>query len=84
MRKPKICILTVLVAAPLAINAQWLNQRDPKTPRTPDCKVRLSAPAPHRNGKPDLSGIWEVESTSRKELSTLLPPGVGLLPGYLE
>ena len=81
MRNGRIWILTVFFAAPLCMNAQWLNHRDPTTPRAPDGKPRLSAPAPRRNTKPDLSGVWEVESTSRKELVTLLPPGVGLLPG---
>ena len=81
MRMGKIWILIVWLAAPLCMNAQCLNHRDPGTPRTPDGKPRLSAPAPRRNGKPDLSGVWEVEGTSRKELATLLPPGVGLLPG---
>jgi hypothetical protein len=71
--------LTVFIVAPLCVNAQWLNHRDPRAPRTSDGKPRLSAPAPHRSGKPDLSGIWEAESTPRKELAALNP--VGLLPG---
>ncbi len=41
----------------------------------------MSAPAPRVRGKLDLSGIWEVESSPRKVLATLFPPGVGLLPG---
>jgi hypothetical protein len=63
------------------MHAQWLNQRDPRTPRTKDGKPNLSAPAPRVHGKPDLSGVWQVESTPREILAHLFPPGVGLLPG---
>jgi hypothetical protein len=69
------------LAAPLGACAQWVNHPAPGTPRTRDGKPNLSAPAPRIHGKPDLSGIWQAESTSRKELVALLPPGVGLLPG---
>jgi hypothetical protein len=71
----------LLVVAPLCVDAQWLNQPNPNTPRNKDGKPNLSAPAPRLRGKPDLSGIWQVESSPRKELATLFPPGVGLLPG---
>jgi len=77
------CVRTLIsfAAAGLCMHGQWLNRPDPNTPRTKDGKPNLSAPAPRHNGKPDLSGVWEVESTPRKELATLFPPGVGLLPG---
>ncbi len=39
--------------------AQWLTYPSPGTPRTPDGKPNLAAPAPRTaDGKPDLSGIW--------------------------
>src|SRR5687768_17208433 len=44
-----------------AASAQWLNYPTPGTPRLPDGKPNLVAPAPRAaDGKPDLSGIWEV------------------------
>jgi hypothetical protein len=76
-RNGPLCILIAL-AAPFYSHAQWLNYPDPGTPRTRDGKPNLSAPRAH--GKPDLSGIWEPESSPRKLLLSLLPPGVGLLP----
>jgi hypothetical protein len=50
-------ILAMAIAAPAF--AQWLNQPTPGTPRLPDGKPNLSAPAPRNaDGKPDLSGVW--------------------------
>jgi hypothetical protein len=43
--------------------AQWLKLPLPGTPRSPDGKSNLSAPAPKTpNGKPDLTGIWAADS----------------------
>jgi hypothetical protein len=81
MRTELIWMLIALFAVPVSTPAQWLNRPDPNTPRTKDGKPNLSAPAPRVHGKPDLSGIWQAESTPRKELAVMFPPGVGLLPG---
>jgi len=52
--------------------AQWLNYRAPGTPRTPDGKPNLTAPVPREtNGKPDLSGVWQVEPTPAAEMKRL-------------
>jgi len=74
IRRKLIGILMALWVAPL-MQAQWLNRADPGAPRTREGKPNLSASAPRRNGKPDLSGIWEVESSSRKDLEKYLLPG---------
>jgi hypothetical protein len=66
---------------PLGVGAQWLKYPDPKAPRLKDGKPNLTAAAPQVNGKPDLSGIWQAQSTPRNELAAMFPPGVGLLPG---
>jgi hypothetical protein len=74
-------LILIAAALPLCVQAQWLNHPDPNAPRTKDGKPDLSAPAPRVNGKPDLSGVWQIESSPRSVLVSLFPPGVGLLPG---
>src|SRR5215813_12353903 len=49
----------------LCANAQWLDQRMPNAPRTPDGKINMKGPVPRLNGHPDLSGIWQVEAEPR-------------------
>ena len=51
-------LLATALAAPLS--AQWLSYRDSTIPRTKDGKPDLTASAPRLDGKPDLSGVWEV------------------------
>src|SRR5215472_5146701 len=52
--------------------AQWLNYLPPGTPRTPDGKPNLTAPAPRApDGKPDLTGVWMHEITTVAEVRRL-------------
>ena len=53
-----LCVAAILFAAPAF--AQWLDRKTPGIPRTPDGKPDLTAPAPRKDGHPDLSGIWMV------------------------
>ena len=77
MRFRNLWILTLLISASLSASAQWLHHPAPGTPRTPDGKPNLTAPAPRApNGKPDLSGIWMAQSSPIPELLGLLPGGV--------
>jgi hypothetical protein len=70
-------IVAVLITVAVAgAEAQWLNYRDPKTPRTPDGRPNLSAPAPRQNGKPDLTGLWQAERTPVSEYVRVLGPGL--------
>ncbi len=55
----------VLLAGCLCAQAQWPSEPTPGAPRTRDGKVIMTGPAPRINGKPDLSGIWQVEAEPR-------------------
>jgi hypothetical protein len=59
-----------------AVHGQWIKYPVPGTPRTADGTPNLTAPVPRAaNGKPDLSGIWQVEASPFPELMKLLPGG---------
>jgi hypothetical protein len=55
----RIGILFTIVLLPAY--GQWLNYPSPGTPRTRDGKPNLSAPAPRVKGRPDLSGVWQIQ-----------------------
>jgi hypothetical protein len=78
--------LQIVLAAALGLG-QWLDHPTPDIPRTRDGRPNLAAPAPRgTDGKPDLSGIWQVESTPREEMERLFgrivaPQALGDDPG---
>ena len=76
----------VLIATSVALlmhrgaEAQWLNYPDPRIPRTVEGQPALTAPAPRAfDGKPDLSGVWHVQSESLEEKRRLFGPDFGTI-----
>src|SRR5215471_14174782 len=59
-----IWVVIVSLGACVCAQAQW-NEPFAGAPRTPDGKVNMTGPVPRINGKPDLSGIWQVEAEPR-------------------
>jgi hypothetical protein len=54
-------VLAALVVSAEAADAQYLKHPDPKTPRLPDGRPNLAAPAPRLpDGKADLGGLWNA------------------------
>ena len=59
MSNPRVAGLFVFLT--MSTHAQWLHYPTPGTPRTRDGTPNLAAKAPRAsNGKPDLSGVWQV------------------------
>ena len=58
-------ISAAVVAAVVSTSAQWLNHPTSGAPRTRDGKVNMTARTPRLNGKPDFSGLWQVQGQPR-------------------
>jgi hypothetical protein len=57
--------LVACLAAGVPMHAQWSNQRTAGAPRTADGRINMTGRVPMLNGKPDLSGIWQVQAEPR-------------------
>jgi hypothetical protein len=49
----------------VTLRAQWLNSPMAGAPRTADGKINMAGPVPMLDGKPDLSGVWQVQAEPR-------------------
>src|SRR5215212_1725445 len=54
-----------VISACVSLEAQWLNHPIARAPRTREGKVNMTGPVPRLNGKPDLSGVWQVQAEPR-------------------
>jgi hypothetical protein len=69
--------VALLAASALTcVQAQWLDHRDPKIPRSADGRPNLVAPAPRVGGRPDLSGVWQAERTPPDEFARVMGPSL--------
>src|SRR5215475_14036233 len=59
------CALTVVVGVGVSVRAQWLNSPMSGAPRLPNGKINMTGPVPRLDGKPDLSGVWQVQAEPR-------------------
>lgn len=66
----------MLVAVACTCSGQWIEYRDPATPRLKDGRPNLGAPAPKLGGRTDLSGIWKPVPTPVEEWKKLAGPNV--------
>src|SRR5438045_6980949 len=83
MRSQNLRIGIVFAGSLLCANGQWLSYPTPGTPRTREGKPNLSAPVPRlSNGKPDLSGVWQVEPPAAGEMERKIGDlGTFVVPG---
>jgi len=65
MRNLIVVVVVASLAAGSTVGAQWLHQPMAGAPRTKDGKINMTGPVPRLNGKPDLSGIWQVQGDPR-------------------
>src|SRR2546430_2534679 len=80
MRKVLLVASVSVLALAGRAEAQWLNYPDPRIPRTVEGQPALTAPAPRAfDGKPDLSGVWHVQSESLEEKRRLFGPDFGTI-----
>jgi hypothetical protein len=69
-------IAAIFFGACTIASAQWITIRTPGTPRTPDGKANLSAPAPKTpDGKTDITGVWQPSPPYIGNIAFDLKPG---------
>ena len=59
------CALAVVACTGASVRAQWLHSPMAGAPRLPNGKINMTGPVPRLDGKPDLSGVWQVQAEPR-------------------
>ena len=59
------CALAIVVSGGASVRTQWLNSPMAGAPRLPNGKINMTGPVPRLDGKPDLSGVWQVQAEPR-------------------
>lgn len=73
-------LFVLLALLPASTQAQWLHYPTPGIPRTRDGGANLKAAAPRAaNGRPDLSGLWQIQPTPIDEITRMFGPSVDKL-----
>jgi hypothetical protein len=74
-------LIGILATVSMSLSAQWPSYVPPGTPRTADGRIDLSAPAPRlRDGKPDLSGVWDSRVPPAGRLGAPMVPSLDGVP----
>lgn len=76
---PTLRIVLLLTGLSTATHAQWMHYPTSGIPRTRDGKPILTGHVPRQNGKPDLTGLWQVEPTPWDEMTRLFGAGLDTL-----
>jgi hypothetical protein len=87
--KRSIFVCGVLLSLCVSLSAQWLHYPTPGIPRTRDGKPNLTARSPRTPaGKPDLSGIWNIQDspgqTQFLDIAPSVPGGLPYRPGVAD
>ena len=75
------CAFVLTLLATVSLSAQCPSYVPPNTPKTPDGKIDLTAPAPRMpDGKPDLSGVWDSRVPPAGRLGAPMLPSLDGAP----
>ena len=73
----KRLVFGLFFALAMQASAQWIGRKTPGLPRLDNGAPNLNAPAPRRDGRPELSGVWQVDNlTWLQDINQHVPGGI--------